>query len=253
MKRTGSIMRRIVLALCMVLLLAWFGGINVDKVQAASNDKGMKDFVTRLYSVCLGRNPDTAGLNDWVKQLKNGMSGADVAAGFIFSNEFMSKNLCDSCYVTSLYQCFLGRQPDSVGKADWMKRLQEGRTRGWVFNGFVGSQEFSKICESYGIVRGNGDWSGRTVIVTGDCALCGSHNKSASDFVTRLYNVCLDRNPDEAGLSSWINALKTGSTGAEVASGFVFSKEFQNKNLCNDHFVEYMYKAFFNRGADWAF
>jgi len=70
-------------------------------------------------------------------------------------------------------------------------------------------------------------------------------------FVTQLYNVCLDRNPDTDGLNTWKTLLKNRTkTGAECASGFVFSPEFKNKNYCNEHYVKQLYRAFMGREAD---
>ena len=51
-------------------------------------------------------------------------------------------------------------------------------------------------------------------------------------FVNRLYQICLDRDPDEKGYQDWINGLKNGErTGIKTAYGFIFSPEFKNKNL----------------------
>lgn len=217
----------------------------------AEDNGGVEGFVTRLYNICLDRDPDPSGFNAWVDQLKSGANtGAEVAYGFIFSNEFKSKNPCNTDYIASLYRCFLGREPDSAGMSAWLARIDAGDSRGTIFNGFVGSDEFTKICQSYGINRGNGDWSNSTFVLTGDCQICGAKNKTVSDFVTRLYNVCLDRNPDANGLNSWINTIINGQSGAQTAYGFIFSKEFKEKNLCNEDFVEYMYKAFFGRASD---
>ena len=45
-------------------------------------------------------------------------------------------------------------------------------------------------------------------------------------FVTRLYQICLDRTPDANGLQSWIDVLQSHrDSGAGVAFGFVFSYE----------------------------
>ena len=72
-------------------------------------------------------------------------------------------------------------------------------------------------------------------------------------FVTRLYNVCLDREPDEGGLNDWSNRLKTGAkTGVQVARGFVFSKEFKNRNFCDRCYVKQLYRAFMGREYDTA-
>ena len=70
-------------------------------------------------------------------------------------------------------------------------------------------------------------------------------------FVTRFYQQCLGRNPDQSGLNGWVNALLNGSlTGADVANGFIFSKEFINRNTTNEDFVTILYKAFFDREPD---
>lgn len=46
------------------------------------------EFVTRLYRVFLGREPDAAGLNNWVTTLNSGVSRQDVFYGFAHSAEF---------------------------------------------------------------------------------------------------------------------------------------------------------------------
>ena len=112
-------------------------------------------FVKRLYSVCLNREADAGGLAYWVRQLKDKTNtGRGVAYGFIFSPEFVSKEYDNSTYVEYLYQAMMGRASDPAGKADWINRME---TQGWsreaVFDGFVGSREFTDICNSYGIVR----------------------------------------------------------------------------------------------------
>jgi peroxiredoxin len=72
-----------------------------------------------------------------------------------------------------------------------------------------------------------------------------------SSFVTRLYQTCLDRGPDPAGLDNWVSNLISGKvTGGQAAYGFVFSEELKNRNLNNDQFLAIMYRAFFDRPAD---
>ncbi len=46
------------------------------------------EYVTRLYRVLLGREPDQAGLNNWVTTLNSGVSRQDVFYGFAHSAEF---------------------------------------------------------------------------------------------------------------------------------------------------------------------
>ena len=71
------------------------------------------------------------------------------------------------------------------------------------------------------------------------------------NFVTRFYQLCLDRNPDQAGLDDWVVALLNRTqTGSSVAHGFVFSQEFTNKNTTTEEYLTVLYEAFFNRMPD---
>ena len=87
-------------------------------------------------------------------------------------------------------------------------------------------------------------------IPTGRCSSCNEED-GVTIFVRRMYSVCLDRTPDEEGLNYWCSLLWNQSrSGSEVARGFVFSKEFQGKNLSDEEYVEYLYKIFFDRASD---
>jgi len=109
-------------------------------------------FLTRFYQLCLGRNPDAAGLKVWTDNLLNQIqTGADVANGFIYSQEFLNKNTTNEEYLTILYKAFFNRGPDQAGWDVWIAELNSGRDRGYILNGFLGSQEFINLCEGYGI------------------------------------------------------------------------------------------------------
>ncbi|PWM75583.1 MAG: hypothetical protein DBX59_00985 [Bacillota bacterium] len=213
---------------------------------------GVEGFVTRLYEVCLDRSPDSAGLADWVNKLKSHTaSGAQVAYGFVFSNEFKGKNYCNEDYVKQLYRAFLGRESDSAGLADWVGKLESGSTREEVFNGFSQSNEFKGICSEYGITLGDPIAIPQYgTVPTGSCSVCGEPD-GVTAFVTRLYDICLDRKPDASGLKDWTNQLWNHSnSGRGVAFGFIFSDEFQGKNYDNGTYVDYLYKAFLGRNSD---
>jgi len=112
------------------------------------------DFATRLYSTCLGRNPDQGGLMNWANQLANmQISGSAAAHGFFFSAEFTGSGISDSEYVKRLYRTFMGREYDQGGYDTWMGVLNSGGTREQVFQGFAGSQEWAGICAEYGILK----------------------------------------------------------------------------------------------------
>ena len=81
--------------------------------------------------------------------------------------------------------------------------------------------------------------------------ISAGNNSQLQAFVTRFYQLCLDRQPDAAGLNTWVGDLLSGrKTGADVAKGFVFSKEFTDKNHDNAAFVTILYRAFFDRQPD---
>ena len=70
-------------------------------------------------------------------------------------------------------------------------------------------------------------------------------------FVTRCYRVALSRDPDKAGHADWVRWLKDGTVDAtSCTSGFVFSKEMNNKNLSDEAFVKTLYNLFMDRDGE---
>jgi hypothetical protein len=113
----------------------------------------VRNFVTRFYQQCLGRDPDAAGLSGWVKDLRDGTkTGADVAWGFVFSSEFIDRKTDNDDYLMILFKAFFNRDPDPAGWDSWLGELNAGRDRGEVLVGFLYSQEFRELCEEYEIL-----------------------------------------------------------------------------------------------------
>jgi len=72
-------------------------------------------------------------------------------------------------------------------------------------------------------------------------------------FVVRLYRNVLERDYDSAGLRGWNSALVgQGVTGAHVAHGFFFSKEFLEKRVSNEEYVDILYRTLLNRNGELA-
>ena len=70
-------------------------------------------------------------------------------------------------------------------------------------------------------------------------------------FVYRMYRVCLQREPDEAGFTAWVDALKAGSlTGSQLAYSFLYSPEMIARKLSNGDYVERVYEATMGRASD---
>lgn len=71
------------------------------------------------------------------------------------------------------------------------------------------------------------------------------------NFVSRMYTVVLNRTPDMAGLANWAGWLKAKTMdGAALSEGFILSKEFVDKNVSNEEYVNILYRTFFDREAD---
>lgn len=92
---------------------------------------------------------------------------------------------------------------------------------------------------------------------TGIAAYLGLSKETSADrtqveaYVTRLYELCLGRYPDAAGLTDWVDRICSGRTsGAEAAKGFFFSDEFRYMNLSSEDYVERLYNVMMNRPSD---
>ncbi|HAF27216.1 MAG TPA: hypothetical protein DCG85_07890 [Lachnospiraceae bacterium] len=223
-------------------------GEYLDSVMGSRTDpaegNSIVDFVKRLYDKCLGRTPDTNGLSYWVDELVSGrMTGADVAKGVFFSDEFQSKNVSNEQYVALLYEVLMNRPGSSEEIAYWKQALDAGMTRLGVFKGFAESQEFTTLCGFYNILRGN-------VEITE----ARDKNVGLTEFVSRLYTVGLGRTYDAAGLNDWCNRILTKEWSVKDVSttGFFTSPEYLNKNTDNATYVTTLYHTFFNREPDQA-
>lgn len=208
---------------------------------ATEKNGQIKSFVTRMYTVVLKRNPDEGGLNNWTNGLKSGkMDGASLAGGFICSNEFVGKNLSNEEFVKILYEAFFNRQPDLEGKAAWMSVLERGEPRTKVLAGFVNSAEFGNLCGTYGIARGTMEEDGSNV-----------YNEGVRNFVLRNYTKALGRNGETNGVENWCYQINKGKMSAlDVAMSFFHSREFLNKNMNNNDYVECLYETFLGRASD---
>ena len=70
-------------------------------------------------------------------------------------------------------------------------------------------------------------------------------------FVRRMYVLCLGRQPDPSGFTSWVSKLKNKTKKAsDIVYGFFNSAEFKNKAYDNDEFLKLCYRVMMDRGAD---
>ena len=63
-------------------------------------------------------------------------------------------NVGDDEFIHRLYRTFMGRDEDADGFAFWKSHLGTDMTREDLVKGFAQSQEFTNICNEYGIDKG---------------------------------------------------------------------------------------------------
>ncbi len=197
-------------------------------------------FVDRMYGNVLNREADAVGRLNWVEALKDGsVDGAAIAGEFILGEEFALRGLSDSEFLDVLYTTLLNREADASGKSTWLNVLASGKTRAYVLAQFVNLDEFTIVCEAYGISRGVMLDNGTTV------------NPGIPQFVTRLYEMVLGRSADAAGLYNNTVALYVKAETAEtIAKNFFGSAEYTAKNKDNAAYISDLYNVFMNRAAD---
>ncbi len=108
-------------------------------------------FATRLYTTCLGRDGEEAGIAYWSDALRSGnATGRAAAHTFFFSDEFVGDGHTDSEFVARLYRTFMGREGSEAEIAYWVSNV-DAYGRESVFDGFATSDEFADLCNAAGI------------------------------------------------------------------------------------------------------
>lgn len=219
------------------------GNVDIDLAFTNKYDRTVQvqAFITRLYELVLGRDPDTVGISEWTDVLMNQKeSGAKVAQNFTESVEFIGKNVDNKTYLDILYKTFLNREPDEIGQEEWLERLECGFSRTYVLKGFAESSEFTEICQKYGIIRG-------TIFLSEP----RDQKDNVTEFISRCYKIFLGREPDAGGLNDWASIILNNTQNAKnIPYGFVFSDEMNKKMLTDEAFITCLYRGLFDREPD---
>ena len=194
-------------------------------------------FVSRMYTVALGRAAEADGLNFYTERLLSGDSnGACLAQSFLCSPEFLNKGYDNAQYVKVLYKTFFDREPAAEEVNYWVGQINSGKSRAFVLAGFVNSVEFDNLCASYGISRGFMREDGKPL------------NPGIGRFAERLYTVVLERAGEKEGIEYWSLGIANGvCTPKDAAKNFFLSAEYVNKNTSDAKYITTLYKAFMDR------
>lgn len=204
-------------------------------------DDPVAGFVTRLYRVVLGREPEAQGLAEQTALLKNhGTTGAYLASQFFLSPEYTAKGKTDAAFLQDIYAAFFDRPPDEEGLANWKSYLEQGCSWEFVLAHACTSREFTGICSSYGIERG-----GYASTQNRD------QNPAVTSFVNRVYTVVLGRQGEPEGLNNWTGLLLNGGiTGADLVNNAYFCEEYEAKHTADEAFVSSLYYFLVDRPPD---
>jgi uncharacterized protein (DUF1800 family) len=160
--------------------------------------------VARLYLAYFDRAPDFSGLTYWTARFQGGTSLAEISEAFAQSGEFVQLYgpKTNAEFVQLIYRNVLERQPDPSGYAYWVGELDsKRRTRGAVMAGFSESAEYAAR-------------SGPSVLVS------------------LLYTAMMQRTPDTAGFSFWVNRIASGAANERtLIDQFYASVEYHDRFL----------------------
>lgn len=113
----------------------------------AAQPASMNQQVTQAYLQSLGRAPETAGFNHW---MRSGLSGSEMQRQIQQSPEAQAlRNAPQNAYptqgqqdyVTQAYQNILGRAPDQAGFQNWTAAMSQGMTPDQLTAAIKGSDE----------------------------------------------------------------------------------------------------------------
>jgi CARDB/Domain of unknown function (DUF4214) len=211
-------------------------------------------WVSGMYRDLLGRSPSQSEVDGWVHALNAGRSTIDIAYGFAASAEREGQR------VTADYVGYLGRRPGDAEAAGWVSSFENGsKTNEDVVAGFVGSDEY--FANHSGMVL---DWFtaayqalfGQPASQAGPApsylaAVVGVMSRSGEHYsliVSQVYQTCLGRSADAAGLNNWVTQMLHGLSDEHLEASFIGSAEYiQNHGGPGAGWVRGMYRDLLGR------
>lgn len=214
---------------------------SLEATSHGNEDRQILNFIKRMYSELLGRQPDLTGENIWCENiLENEGTVFSVANGFLSSDEYKDRNKNNQERVESFYRAFLERSPGGNEEKDWVNYLNQGVSDLFIVKGLLQSSEFAGKSEKIGIPAGS-----MTLTEPRD------QDPKITWYVTRCYQYALNRNPDIDGLNSWCSSILNNEIGYDdVARDLLLSQEMMNRQLDSYNIVTLLYRLFLNREPD---
>lgn len=85
------------------------------------------EFVSRVYKIALGREPEVEGWEFWIKKLDSKEISATefIAENLMTQPEFVDRELSKRTFVTTMYSLIVNREPDEEGQKYWERKYDE--------------------------------------------------------------------------------------------------------------------------------
>ncbi len=113
-------------------------------------DDRLRAFVERFYNYIFKRDAGESEIDYWFERLKSyDKTPSEVVRYFFFSKEFESQNVNNEEFIKRAYRTVMGREPDEGGVNYWIGELENGKSRMWVLNAFLESEEFERLKEEF--------------------------------------------------------------------------------------------------------
>lgn len=214
------------------------GGLGKTSVTVGSTTERI---VEELYETHLGRESDASGLKAWSARIDGGLSVEEAVRAFRSSTEAGLKT------VERVYQDLLNRLPDQVGRDNWLRFLQTGKTERDLRAQVLASREYTgghtreevinRLYETYlgreADSAGMANWLARwdAGVDAGTIARAiGSSNEAREVVVDELYQQILAREADQVGRKAWAGALANGMSKDQFEVKLLQSREFMDGN-----------------------
>ncbi len=190
------------------------GGGDAPLPEPAGPDRAaIECWLTDLYMHVLGREPDEAGLADWVAAIENGLAPGEAVGSFVRSRESMTR------FLSGLYTALLRRAPDDAGLEDWIAAMENGLAQTDASAGFLGSNEYFVVA-------------------------AGSDRRR---FVEMLYADVLGRTPAAAEVDGWVAAIGPLDDAEERRA---LAYEFLRSAEARGRVVDAAYRQYLERESD---
>jgi hypothetical protein len=156
-------------------------------------------FVNQLFQDLYGRGPSAGELDERVEDLRAGtMTPAQMAAGMLTAGEFHDR----AGYLAKSFLALLRRDADFASWSQIYALMQGGASKEAVLGGFMSTPDFAALYPA---------------------AL------SDAEFVAKVHQEMLGRQPEANELEMWMAQIAGGSSRAAVVGSFLESPEVEGR------------------------